>query len=93
MYFGGDATFVSFATGTIAVVAVAMIGSITILPALLSLCGDRVDKGRVPGLGRLKARMTRRSGCGRVSSIASCAARSCPRWPRSRCCWRSPRRR
>ena len=57
MYFGGDATFVSFATGTIAVVAVAMIGSITILPALLSLCGDRVDKGRVPGLGRLKARI------------------------------------
>ncbi|HWC28390.1 MAG TPA: MMPL family transporter, partial [Solirubrobacteraceae bacterium] len=55
MYFGGDATFVSFATGTIAVVAVAMIGSITVLPALLSLCGDRVDKGRVPGLSRLKA--------------------------------------
>jgi RND superfamily putative drug exporter len=57
MYFGGAATFVSFATGTIAVVAVAMIGSITILPALLSLCGDRVDKGRIPGLRALKARM------------------------------------
>jgi RND superfamily putative drug exporter len=55
MYFGGASTFVSFATGTIAVVAVAMIGSITILPAMLSLCGDRVDKGRVPGLARLKA--------------------------------------
>ena len=55
MYFGGASTFVSFATGTIAVVAVAMVGSLTILPALLSLCGDRVDKGRVPGLGRLKA--------------------------------------
>jgi uncharacterized membrane protein YdfJ with MMPL/SSD domain len=57
MYFGGASTFVSFATGTIAVVAVAMIGSLTILPAMLSLCGDRVNKGRVPGLGRLKARM------------------------------------
>jgi uncharacterized membrane protein YdfJ with MMPL/SSD domain len=57
MYFGGASTFVSFATGTIAVVAVAMIGSLTILPAMLSLCGDRVDKGRVPGLGRLKAGM------------------------------------
>ncbi|MDX6690295.1 MAG: hypothetical protein QOG15_1752 [Solirubrobacteraceae bacterium] len=57
MYFGGASTFVSFATGTIAVVAVAMIGSLTILPALLSLSGDRVDKGRVPGLSRLKARM------------------------------------
>ncbi|MDP1848565.1 MAG: MMPL family transporter [Solirubrobacteraceae bacterium] len=57
MYFGGASTFESFATGTIAVVAVAMLGSITILPALLSLCGDRVDRGRVPGLGRLKARV------------------------------------
>jgi RND superfamily putative drug exporter len=57
MYFGGDATFASFATGTIAVVAVAMIGSITALPALLSLCGDRVERGRVPGLGRVKASM------------------------------------
>jgi RND superfamily putative drug exporter len=58
MYFGGAATFVSFATGTIAVVAVAMIGSLTILPAMLSLCGDRVNKGRVPGLSRLKAGMS-----------------------------------
>jgi RND superfamily putative drug exporter len=57
MYFGGASTFVSFATGTIAVVAVAMLGSLTILPAMLSLCGDRVDRGRVPGLGSLKARI------------------------------------
>jgi RND superfamily putative drug exporter len=57
MYFGGASTFISFATGTIAVVAVAMLGSLTVLPAMLSLCGDRVEKGRVPGLGRLKARM------------------------------------
>jgi uncharacterized membrane protein YdfJ with MMPL/SSD domain len=57
MYFGGASTFVSFATGTIAVVAVAMLGSLTVLPAMLSLCGDRVDKGRVPGLDRLKSRM------------------------------------
>src|SRR5918994_469445 len=57
MYFGGASTFVSFATGTIAVVAVAMLGSLTVLPAMLSLCGDRVDKGRVPGLDRLKSRI------------------------------------
>ena len=37
MYFGGAATFISFATGTIAVVAVAMLGSLTVLPAVLSL--------------------------------------------------------
>ncbi len=57
MYFGGASTFTSFATGTIAVVAVAMLGSLTVLPAMLSLCGDRVNKGRVPGLDRLKRRM------------------------------------
>ena len=57
MYFGGASTFISFATGTIAVVAVAMIGSLTVLPAVLSLCGDRVDKGRIPGLAGLKRRM------------------------------------
>jgi uncharacterized membrane protein YdfJ with MMPL/SSD domain len=57
MYFGGAATFTSFATGTIAVVAVAMLGSLTVLPAMLSLCGDRVEKGRIPGLAGLKARI------------------------------------
>jgi RND superfamily putative drug exporter len=57
MYLGGASTFTSFATGTIAVVSVAMLGSLTVLPALLSLCGDRVNKGRVPGLDRLKAGM------------------------------------
>jgi uncharacterized membrane protein YdfJ with MMPL/SSD domain len=58
MYLAGAATFTSFATGTIAVVAVAMIGSLTVLPALLSLAGNRVDsKSRIPGLARLKRRM------------------------------------
>jgi uncharacterized membrane protein YdfJ with MMPL/SSD domain len=57
MYFGGAATFTSFATGTIAVVAVSMLGSLTVLPAVLSLAGDKVDKGRIPGLDGLKRRM------------------------------------
>ena len=48
MYFGGAATFLSFATGTILVVAIAVIGSLTVLPAILSKLGDRVNKGRVP---------------------------------------------
>ncbi len=61
MYIAGDATFASFATGTILVVAVAMIGSLTVLPALLAWLGDRVEKGRIPFLGRLK-----RGGGGRV---------------------------
>jgi uncharacterized membrane protein YdfJ with MMPL/SSD domain len=52
MYFTGDRVFESFATGGIIVVAVAVIGSLTVLPALLSKLGDRVMKGRVPILGR-----------------------------------------
>ena len=54
MYLTGDATFESFGTGTILVVAVAMVGSITVLPALLAWLGDRVDKGRVPLVHRLR---------------------------------------
>ena len=50
MYFGGAATFTSFATGTILVVAISVLGSLTVLPAILSKLGDRVNKGRVPFL-------------------------------------------
>jgi uncharacterized membrane protein YdfJ with MMPL/SSD domain len=52
MYIAGDATFSSLATGTIIVVAVAMVGSLTVLPAVLSWLGDRIEKGRIPFLGR-----------------------------------------
>src|SRR5262245_6880858 len=54
MFFSGDKTFMSFAIGTMMVVAVAMIGSLTVLPAMLSWLGDRVEKVRVPLLWRLK---------------------------------------
>ncbi len=54
MFFSGDKTFMSFAIGTMMVVAVAMIGSLTVLPAMLSWLGDRVDKVRVPFISRLK---------------------------------------
>jgi RND superfamily putative drug exporter len=54
MYVAGAATFVSFATGTILVVGVAVAGSVTVLPALLAKLGDRVDRGRLPFLDRLK---------------------------------------
>jgi anti-anti-sigma factor len=53
MYVTGNATFQSFATGTILVVAVAVLGSLTVLPATLSKLGDRVNKGRLPFIGRL----------------------------------------
>ena len=54
MYLSGEQTFTSFGTGTILVVAVAMIGSLTVLPAVLASLGDRVEKGRVPFLRRLR---------------------------------------
>ncbi|MET0615808.1 MAG: MMPL family transporter [Thermoleophilaceae bacterium] len=52
MFISGDNTFISFAMGTIIVVAVAVFASLTVLPAMLSWLGDRVEKGRVPLLGR-----------------------------------------
>ncbi len=48
MYLAGAPTFTSFATGTILVVAVAVVGSLTVLPAVLAWLGDRVEKGGVP---------------------------------------------
>ena len=53
MYLAGAPTFESFATGTIIVVAVAVIGSLTVLPALLAWLGDRVEKGGVPIVSRM----------------------------------------
>jgi len=57
MFLAGAATFTGWATGTITVVAVSVLGSLTVLPAVLSKLGERADKGRVPGLARLKRRM------------------------------------
>jgi uncharacterized membrane protein YdfJ with MMPL/SSD domain len=56
MFFAGNTTFSGMAIGTMMVVAISMLGSLTVLPALLSKLGDRVDKGRVPLIHRLKRR-------------------------------------
>jgi uncharacterized membrane protein YdfJ with MMPL/SSD domain len=60
MFITGQGTFMGMAEATAIVVAVAMLGSLTVLPALLSKLGDRVDRGRIPFLGRRLER--RRSG-------------------------------
>ncbi|HEU4451061.1 MAG TPA: MMPL family transporter [Gaiellaceae bacterium] len=52
MFLTGDAIFASLGVATILVVAVAVLGSLTVLPALLSKLGDRVDRLRVPLVGR-----------------------------------------
>jgi RND superfamily putative drug exporter len=52
MFFAGDKTFTGLGVGAILVVAMAMIGSVTVVPALLAWLGDRVDKAKVPFVGR-----------------------------------------
>src|SRR6201999_2180962 len=56
MFLAGSATFSSFAVGTILVVAVAMLGSVTFLPAMLSKLGDNVERLKVPVIGNLRHR-------------------------------------
>jgi uncharacterized membrane protein YdfJ with MMPL/SSD domain len=61
MFFTADASFASFGVATMTVVAVAMLGSLTVLPALLSKLGDKVDRGRLTFIhGRRGARRTGR---------------------------------
>ncbi|MFC1416296.1 MMPL family transporter [Streptacidiphilus cavernicola] len=52
MFLTGIADFEAMGMATILVVVTAVLGSVTVLPALLSMLGDRVAKGRVPFLGR-----------------------------------------
>ncbi|MET9823123.1 MULTISPECIES: MMPL family transporter [unclassified Streptomyces] len=52
MLFTGISEFEAMGLASLMVVAVAMVGSVTVLPALLSLLGERVEKGRVPFLRR-----------------------------------------
>jgi uncharacterized membrane protein YdfJ with MMPL/SSD domain len=52
MFLAGVQIFDGFAIATISVVLIAVVGSVTVLPALLSLLGDKVELGRVPFLRR-----------------------------------------
>jgi RND superfamily putative drug exporter len=52
MLFTGNAIFTSIAVGAMLMVAVALIGSLSILPAVLAKLGHKVDKGRIPFLGK-----------------------------------------
>ncbi len=54
LFLGGTAIWTSMAIGTIIVVAIAVAGSLTVLPAVLSALGDRVERGRIPFVGRLR---------------------------------------
>jgi RND superfamily putative drug exporter len=53
MLLAGDPVFVTLGISAMLVVAVALVGSLTGLPAVLSILGDRVERGRIPFLARL----------------------------------------
>jgi RND superfamily putative drug exporter len=50
MFISGDPSFISFAVGTILVVALAVVASVTVLPAAIAGLGPRLERGRIPGL-------------------------------------------
>src|SRR5918999_1386829 len=58
MFFSGNPIFVSFGIGTILVVGVAVLGSLTVLPAMLSYLGQKgwLEKGRVPYVAKRRHR-------------------------------------
>jgi uncharacterized membrane protein YdfJ with MMPL/SSD domain len=54
MFLMGNQVFTSFGMGTVLVVAIALVGSLTVLPAALAGLGDWVDRGRIPGVHRTR---------------------------------------
>jgi putative drug exporter of the RND superfamily len=90
MYIVGVKTLNGIATAAIAVIACAVLGAVTVLPAVLRLLGQRIDRGRIPPLPRARAdaggrfwtalidRVTRRPLIAAVLSIAVLAALAYP---------------
>ena len=54
MLLTGNNVFYVMAEASMLVVACAVVGSLTLLPALLVLLGDRVDRGQLPFISRLR---------------------------------------
>ena len=92
MFLTGDKGFASFGLATMLVVGIAMLGSLTVLPALLSRLGDNVMRGRVPFVSRLR-RDDGEGRSGAQSSTASSSGRSSRPSSPAGSCSRSPRRR
>jgi RND superfamily putative drug exporter len=74
MFLSGNGVFTSFAIGTMIVVATAIIGSITVLPALAARLGTAIDRPRIPFLHRL-------SNAGRESRLWNAVLRPVLRRP------------
>jgi uncharacterized membrane protein YdfJ with MMPL/SSD domain len=72
----GMPVFASMALGTMLVVAIAVLGSVTVLPAVLALLGDRIDRGRLPGARRrARRRALRPPAAGAWGRIAGAVTR------------------
>ncbi|MEV0775739.1 MMPL family transporter [Streptomyces sp. NPDC050433] len=69
LLFTGVDVFKGLTLGTVLVVGLAVLGSVTVLPALVAALGDRVDLGRIPWLGR------RRTAAGRSRIWTAVAGR------------------
>ncbi len=91
LLFTGLGVFTSMALGAILVVAIAVLGSLTVLPAMLALLGDRIDRGRLWPRGRGVARdrqaalwqraaeaVTRRPRAALVAAAAALVALAAP---------------
>ena len=80
LLFTGLAVFTSMALATMGVIAIAVIASVTVLPAALALLGHRIDKGRIPLLGRRRrtngvwARLARGAAHRPVAALVTAAA-------------------
>ena len=62
--------FISLAVGAIVVVLVTMVAALTLLPAVLRLLGDRVNRGRIPFLSRHAKEDTRHGFWARAVHVA-----------------------
>jgi RND superfamily putative drug exporter len=65
----GSDVFNGIAAGTIVVVACAVAGSVTVLPALLQLLGPRIDRGRIRFLPQLATAGESRFWAGLVDRV------------------------
>ncbi|MFC4497734.1 MMPL family transporter [Streptomyces ovatisporus] len=62
LLFTGIDVFRGLTLGTALVVGLAMVASVTVLPALLATLGHRVDKGRLPWLGKRRTQVLESRG-------------------------------
>ena len=53
LFLSGASVMSGIAAGTIAVIGCSVLGSITVLPAVLSLLGPHIDAGRIPRMPRI----------------------------------------